>query len=81
MADELASKIRQARVGASLSREQVAVALGITLSTVVRWETGRTKRIAIESVAALAELTGYPLGFFLNGAADKPATSSQGGKA
>jgi transcriptional regulator with XRE-family HTH domain len=69
MEDQLAINIRQARHEAGLSREQVAAALGCSLSTVVRYETGRTKRIGVETLVRIGNATGKPLHFFIEGIA------------
>lgn len=65
MGDALAAKIREARTEAKLSREQVAGALGVSLSTVVRYETGRTQRISMETLLAIGRATDQPLSFFI----------------
>ena len=52
-----------------MSREQVAAALGCSLATVVRHETGRTQRITFERLVAIAKVTGQPLDYFMDGAA------------
>lgn len=65
MADALATKIREARNEAELSREQLASALGVSLSTVVRYETGRTQRISTDTLLEIARATRKPLSFFL----------------
>jgi transcriptional regulator with XRE-family HTH domain len=67
--DELASRIRQARKDAGLSREQLAITLGVSLSTVVRWETGRANSITLERVQSIGQVTGRELSFFLDGIA------------
>lgn len=67
MADQLAARIKDARKEAKLSREQVAAALGVSLSTVVRWETGRTKRISLDTLLGIASATGHDLGYFMSG--------------
>lgn len=69
MADALATKIREARVQADLSREGLASSLGVSLVTVVRWETGRTKRISTDTLLGVARATRKPLSFFLKEAA------------
>lgn len=48
-----------------MSREQVAAELGVSLSTVVRYETGRTQRISTDTLLAIAKATKQPLSFFL----------------
>lgn len=65
MGDTLSSRIRTAREEASLSREAVAAALGVSLATVVRMETGRTKRITTDTLVTIANVTGKPLSYFL----------------
>jgi transcriptional regulator with XRE-family HTH domain len=69
VADQLPAKIREARRDAGMKREHLAVALGVSLSTIVRWETGRTNRISVNTVAAIAKATGKPLPFFFEEAA------------
>ena len=69
MADQLAARIKQARLEAGMSREQVAVALGLSLATIVRYETGRTKRISFGTLLAIGQVTEHPLEFFMDGAA------------
>jgi transcriptional regulator with XRE-family HTH domain len=69
MEDHLATKIKEARQLAGLSREQVAVGLGVSLATVVRYETGRTKRISFETLLAIGRVTEQPLDFFMEGLA------------
>lgn len=69
MTDELATRIRQARHDAGLSREKLAGALDCSLSTIVRYETGRSRQISVQTVVAIAEATGKPLAFFFAEAA------------
>lgn len=69
MADHLADRIRQARVEAELSRETLAGDLGVSLATVVRYETGRTKRLSADRLIEIAKATGKPLSYFLGKAA------------
>lgn len=69
MADHLATQIKTARKTAGLSREQLAGALGVSLSTIVRYETGRTQRISVRTVSSIAVATDQPMAFFLGEAA------------
>lgn len=69
MSDALSQKIREARDEAGLTREQMAVALNVSLSTVVRYETGRTQNISAEKLLEVARVTKKPLSFFLKAAA------------
>ena len=70
VADGLSTKIQTARKQANLTREQLAVALGVSLSTVVRYETGRTDRIPMKTLYRLAQSTGKPLDWFFSGDGD-----------
>lgn len=63
--DPLASKIRQARTEAGMSREGLAGRLGVSLATVIRLETGRTQRISTDTLVGIAKATKKPLSFFL----------------
>jgi transcriptional regulator with XRE-family HTH domain len=65
MADQLAEKIRKARKDADLSREELAAALGVSLVTVVRIETGRTMNVSAVRLLGIAKATKKPLAFFL----------------
>lgn len=64
MTDELASRIRQARIDAGLSREHLAGKIGVSLATLVRYETGRTHRISIELLLKIARATDKPIVWF-----------------
>lgn len=65
MGDVVASRIREARNDAGLSRETVAYELGVSLATVVRMETGRGKRgVTVDRLSKIAALTGKPLAYF-----------------
>jgi transcriptional regulator with XRE-family HTH domain len=48
-----------------MSREQLAGALSVSLSTIVRYETGRTQRIPTSTLLAIAKATRQPLSYFL----------------
>jgi transcriptional regulator with XRE-family HTH domain len=67
--DHLASRIRQARLEAGLSQEQLARELGCSPGTVFRNETGRTKQISFERLVSIAKVTGQPLEYFMDEAA------------
>lgn len=64
VAGMISQRVREARGAAGLSRMDVAQALGVSMSTVIRIETGRAD-ISISRLAELARLTGKPVGFFL----------------
>jgi len=55
--------IRAFRLALGLTEEDLAHALGISFSTVSRWETGRTtpSRLAWQALAQLAAENGRPL--------------------
>lgn len=65
MTDSLATKIRTARKDADLTREKLAGELNVSLSTIVRLETGRTQRISAETLMKIAVVTKKPLSYFL----------------
>ena len=62
----LGTLILQARTDASLSRERLARELDVSHSTIVRMEAG-TVDIRLSTLHALAEATGKPLSYFLDG--------------
>lgn len=64
MADELAIRLRLARTEAGLSRELLAGMIGVSFATLVRYETGRTQRTSLETLAKIAEATDKPLVWF-----------------
>lgn len=65
----LGELIRQARKDAGFrNAESLAVALGVGQRTVQRWETGKSEP-TVRRVAQVAELTGKPLAYFINGEA------------
>lgn len=68
MPTDLAAQIKKARIEAGLSREKLAVALDVSLSTIVRWETGRTEP-SVKKTLEVARVTQKPLQFFLGKAA------------
>ena len=63
---ELARRIRQARVEAGLSRELLAVKIGVSMSTLVSYETGRVKRMPLARLDRIAQVTGKPVLWFLD---------------
>jgi transcriptional regulator with XRE-family HTH domain len=69
MADALADKIRKARKDAGISPEKMAVTLGISVSTLMRMETGRTREISVQALMKIAKATKQPLSYFLGKAA------------
>jgi transcriptional regulator with XRE-family HTH domain len=66
--EALGSRIREARRDAGYSNaESLAVALGVGVRTMQRWEQGASEP-SIEKLIEISQLTGKPVGFFLNGA-------------
>lgn len=61
---ELGDRIRQARREAGLTAEQMAPLIGVTLATIYRHETGKTKQIGFARLVRIAEVTGKPLSWF-----------------
>lgn len=65
--ESLGTKIKDARVAAGFTQEQLAPQLGITLATLSRWERGIGKRgIGTEQLLVISALTEQPLAYFLN---------------
>lgn len=62
--DGLGQRIRQARLGAGMTREHFAVALNVSFSTVGRWETDGTSP-TLRKLAEIAQVTGKALSFFV----------------
>lgn len=66
---ELASKIRQCRTQKGWTQEQLARSIGVSLNTVQRWESGKTRPspLAMEKLQRLLEdvLEGDQLRLFL----------------
>ncbi|HEY7252166.1 MAG TPA: helix-turn-helix transcriptional regulator [Methylomirabilota bacterium] len=62
--DELATRIRKARVESGLSREHLAARLDVSYKTVVRYETGRSRNISAARLIRIAEATGKPIAWF-----------------
>ena len=63
--NELSDRIRKARTEAGLSRELLAVKIGVSMSTLVNYETGRTKRMPLAKLDKIAQATGKPVLWFL----------------
>jgi len=59
----LGTRIRQARVEAGISREQLAVLLGVSLPSIQRWETGRNEP-TFRRVNEIGRVTGKPVEWF-----------------
>jgi transcriptional regulator with XRE-family HTH domain len=61
---ELGEKIRQARVIANISQEDLAKIVGIGRNSMIETEKGR-REVSISELKIIAEATGKPLSFFL----------------
>lgn len=61
--DELGRRIRHWREQAQLSREQLAIAVGVTASAVTSWETGWSVP-GTQRLVAVAEACGVPMRVF-----------------
>jgi putative transcriptional regulator len=57
---EVSKLIRELRLALGLTQEQLAVALGVTYSTINRWENGRSKPspLAMEKIESLLQEMG-----------------------
>ena len=64
---DLGRRIREARKAADLTPEEMAVRLDISMATLFRYERGNTKRISYERLAAISDVTGRPVSWFLTG--------------
>ena len=58
--NELARKIKELRSELDLTQEKFAAKVGVTFSTVNRWESGKSKPspLAMRQIEELIELTG-----------------------
>jgi transcriptional regulator with XRE-family HTH domain len=63
---DLSTRIRRARTEAGLTREQLAVKIGVSMATLVRYETGRTKRLPLVKLDKIAQATGKPVVWFFD---------------
>jgi DNA-binding XRE family transcriptional regulator len=63
VAIELGSRLRQARVMAGMTRPSLASAIGVTVATLRRYETG-ARRMPPARLAAAVVLLGLPLSWF-----------------
>ena len=73
---DLGSRIRHWRVEAQLSREQLAIAVGVTASAVTSWETGWSVP-GTQRLMAVAEACEVPMHVFWGRIPDLESTSAQ----
>lgn len=66
MGGQIGHRIRKAREDASLTAEQMAPLVGVTMGTLLRYEKGTTQRISVDRLTVIARVTGKPLGYFLS---------------
>lgn len=67
MTDLVPARIREARLDAGLTQEQMAPLIGVTLSTMQRYEHGVGKRgITLPMLARIAEVTDKPISWFIS---------------
>lgn len=64
--DELARRVRVARISAGLSRHELAAALGVSFNTIERSENGRRK-ISDDELARIGGICGVPETFMRHG--------------
>ncbi len=64
----IGTKVRTARREAKMSPEELAVALGVSSATMFRIERDATD-VTVQRLALIAEATGRPMSYFLNGEA------------
>lgn len=68
MADQIGTRIQEARGEAGFTQEQFAPMLGVSLRTLTRYEKG-VSDISVEMLIKVAKLTSQPLAFFFDKAA------------
>lgn len=61
----LGERIKLARDGAGLTREQLAKATGVNWRTIARYERGETVNVSVSMVQRIARVTGKPLHYFI----------------
>lgn len=66
MRDYLSSQIRLAREAAGKTMEEMAPLLDVSLRTYTRIESGETKRVPVDRLVKIAQITQKPLSFFVN---------------
>ena len=66
---EIGAQIKKARQEIGMSRLAFAIAIGVTPSTVYRWEIGESEP-SIVKVQSIAILTGKSMDFFIDGGAE-----------
>lgn len=69
MVKEYGGKIKEARLKAGLTQEELAKKLGIAPQNISAWENGKNPS-KIETVSKIADALGVPLGYFMK--ADTP---------
>lgn len=72
------SRLRQARLLAGASQEDVASAIGVTFQAVHKYERGKT-RLSVGTLAAAAEFLNLPISFFVEGDTE-PQAKTDGAK-
>jgi Zn-dependent peptidase ImmA (M78 family)/transcriptional regulator with XRE-family HTH domain len=70
------SKLALARKRRQLTKKDLAEKSGITAVTLTRLETGKTSDPSMETLAALAEVLGYPVDFFFGESYDELTTDA-----
>jgi repressor LexA len=63
---ELREKISLARRQRKLTQSRLASLIGIDMQTYSRWERGIIKKIPLEAIVKIAEVTGKPIAYFLS---------------
>lgn len=74
----IGERIKEARTGSSLTVKQLADACSVTTASVYQWESGATKGVKPENLAAISEATGYRMEYIARGELpkSKPDTSN-----
>lgn len=64
--EHLGEQIKKAREDADVTQIELGIAVGVTRSTIYRWEIGQSDP-SMRQVQAIAIVTGKPMTFFING--------------
>jgi transcriptional regulator with XRE-family HTH domain len=72
----LAQRIKKARLHSNMSQSALAKRVGVTLSTVSSWESGRIKSLSTRSLLNLESATGFSARWLQYG--EGPMTIAEG---
>lgn len=73
---ELAKRIAQRRKELGLSRDDLSVAVGVSVTAVQMWESGATKNLKLDHLCAIADALNVNVRWLAEGRGDKAAAES-----